>query len=314
MATFGTFYLNGNNLLNATSVFTDAALTTLAADNYYSDGTNVRRQVGGTLQAVEQCPSCNIPCGGGLSFDGGQGIYRVSVDLGTTLGGVKIQFDVINVPDGIKCSWNGNNFTEMSTVTFGYVNTVLNNNVPFFIGDVGSACTGAGFPVAAPDPAMNVTNSPTFTYDAGGFWVPGALESYTIPYSQTNTFAGAPGNAIMNIPKSTASQVLDIEVLGPCSGTAWTLNVSCPATLPSVTYTGYSAVSSVAACASGAGGTIYTQPVNGSSGVPALADWAFVDDIGVTAATVGWYKWNDGGVNKYFYVDANGTITISGTC
>jgi hypothetical protein len=241
-------------------------------------------------------------------------LYRFSIDLGTDLGGVRADFNVLNVPDGIKLTWNGNGYTEISTTGFGYMNTVLNNNVPFFIGDTGSAC--AGFPVAPADPAMTVTNSPTYTYDAAGYWVPGALETYSIPYSQTNTVV-SPGvnvEGIINVPKSTASQVLDVEIYGPCSTTGWNFSISCPAALPSLTYTGYSAVSSVAACASGAGGTLYTQPVNGSAGVPALADWAYVDDIGVTSATVGWYKWDDGGVNRWFYVNANGTITASGTC
>lgn len=316
MATFGTFYLNGNSLLNATAVFTDAALTTTAPNNYYSDGTVVRRQVAGVLQAPEVCPTCNISCGGGtLAFSGTKGVYRLSIDLGTATGGVRIGFDIKAIPDGIRCVWSSLSFNEMSSTNFGYINTGgAGTSVPYFLGELASACTLEGYPVAPADPAMSVTNAQTYTYDAAGYWVAGALESYSIPYSQTRSLGGLPGNAIINIPKSNASQILDIEIFGPCTGTQWDLTVGCPLALASLTYTGYSAVSSIAACASGAGGTLYTQPVNGSAGVPGLYDWVFVDDIGVTSATVGWYKWNDGGVNKWFYVDANGTITLSGTC
>lgn len=59
---YATFYLNGTSLSNATSVFTDSALTTLAADGYYSDGAVSRRQVNGVLEDVANCPSCNPPC------------------------------------------------------------------------------------------------------------------------------------------------------------------------------------------------------------------------------------------------------------
>ena len=43
MATLGTFFLDGPTLETSTTVFTDATLTTAAADGWYSDSVNYRQ-------------------------------------------------------------------------------------------------------------------------------------------------------------------------------------------------------------------------------------------------------------------------------
>lgn len=58
MATQGTYYLNAASLALATAVYSDAGLTTLAADGFYSDNSIVREQVLGVLQAQSSCPGC----------------------------------------------------------------------------------------------------------------------------------------------------------------------------------------------------------------------------------------------------------------
>lgn len=54
-----TFYIDGDTLENATSVYTDAALTTLASDGFYSVDGIAREQSSGKLLPVQQCPSCS---------------------------------------------------------------------------------------------------------------------------------------------------------------------------------------------------------------------------------------------------------------
>ena len=61
MATRSTFYLDGLNLSSSKSVYSDEQLTTLASDGWYSDNIIARRQIGGLLQAVEQCDNCSEP-------------------------------------------------------------------------------------------------------------------------------------------------------------------------------------------------------------------------------------------------------------
>lgn len=60
MATQGTYYLDGPSLSSATVVYTDATLTTVAADGFYSDGTIVREQALGVLLPQSSCPSCSF--------------------------------------------------------------------------------------------------------------------------------------------------------------------------------------------------------------------------------------------------------------
>jgi hypothetical protein len=58
MPTTGQYFLNASTLAAATAVFTDSALLTKATDGYYKQGTTVRQQVGGFLQAQSTCPTC----------------------------------------------------------------------------------------------------------------------------------------------------------------------------------------------------------------------------------------------------------------
>lgn len=58
MASLGNYYINASILDYASGVFTDAALTTLAPDAYYSNGLIVRQQVGGILMPAQGCDSC----------------------------------------------------------------------------------------------------------------------------------------------------------------------------------------------------------------------------------------------------------------
>jgi hypothetical protein len=58
MSVSGTYYLNAASLALATAVYSDAGLTTLAADGFYSDNSIVREQVSGVLQVQSSCPGC----------------------------------------------------------------------------------------------------------------------------------------------------------------------------------------------------------------------------------------------------------------
>ena len=59
MATSGTFYLDAPSLSSASVVYSNATLTTVAADGYYSDGSIVRQQSSGLLLPQTTCPSCS---------------------------------------------------------------------------------------------------------------------------------------------------------------------------------------------------------------------------------------------------------------
>ena len=62
MATARIYYIDTFNFADATAVYTDAALTTFAADGFYQmGGLTARQQVSGILKAAESCPSCSKP-------------------------------------------------------------------------------------------------------------------------------------------------------------------------------------------------------------------------------------------------------------
>tara|TARA_R100001440_G_scaffold72426_3_gene96318 strand:+ start:1093 stop:2442 length:1350 start_codon:yes stop_codon:yes gene_type:complete len=61
MATRQLFYLDAATLENATAVYTDVSLQTLAADGYYSNNTISRQQLNGLLQVQETCANCSAP-------------------------------------------------------------------------------------------------------------------------------------------------------------------------------------------------------------------------------------------------------------
>lgn len=62
MATAGLYYIDTFNFADATAVYTDEALTTLAPDGFYQmGGETARQQVSGVLKPAEPCPSCVKP-------------------------------------------------------------------------------------------------------------------------------------------------------------------------------------------------------------------------------------------------------------
>jgi hypothetical protein len=69
MATSATFYLDAPSLSSASVVYSNATLTTVAADGFYSDGTIVREQDGGVLLPQASCPSCEATQSFTIYFD-----------------------------------------------------------------------------------------------------------------------------------------------------------------------------------------------------------------------------------------------------
>jgi len=55
MAISSTYYINAPSLGSATAIFTNAALTTLAPNGFYSDGVISRQQVSGVLLPQQDC-------------------------------------------------------------------------------------------------------------------------------------------------------------------------------------------------------------------------------------------------------------------
>ena len=82
MATRATYYFDGLNFATAIALFTDQALTTKAADGYYSLGTISRRQVNGFLQSAANCTNCGDAIS--LCYDTASASEVCCVGCGTT--------------------------------------------------------------------------------------------------------------------------------------------------------------------------------------------------------------------------------------
>ena len=303
MATSSTYYLDAPSLSSATVVYSNAALTTVAANGYYSDGAIMRQQLGGVLLPPVICPACAVPCGGTISASGAQGIYYLNTDLGTDTGAVVIEFDPFSVPDGIVAVFNSVIYNGVSSPNHGWLQGTA--GLATYIGNTSADC---GI----------VANSPytlnEFQYNGTSFVALGTTESVTILAGQTELTASDPGTTVMVIPKTAASpSILNLSFIGPCVGTAFNISVSCPAALPSFASSTVNA-GSATACADAIDQTYYVAYVNGGSGVLGLYDLVFSDANGQSKLSAGYYKTTAAGANNWFQVDANGVIVAFGNC
>jgi hypothetical protein len=303
MATSSTYYLDAPSLSSATVVYSNAALTTIAADGFYSDGSIVREQVSGVLLPQQTCPACAVPCGGTISASGAQGIYYLNTELGTDIGAVVIAFDPYSVPDGILAVYNSTTYNGLSSPEHGWLQGTP--GLPTYIGTVGADCgIVAGSPYTLSE----------FEYDGTSFVSLGTTTSVSVLSGQMDLTSIGPGTSIMVIPKTAASpSILNLSFIGPCSGTVFDISVSCPAALPSFASSTVNA-GSATACADAIDQTYYVAYVNGGSGVLGLYDLVFSDANGEFKLGTGYYKTTAAGANNWFQVDANGVIVAFGNC
>lgn len=312
MATLGTFFLDGPTLETSTTVFTDATLTTAAADGWYSDSVNYRQQIGGILGPVVACPSCVTPCGNALSFNGSEGLYEISYGIGTDLGAIIVYFNPQSVVDGISCIYGNVVYNTATSPQFGFVGSGSTYN---FLGSTSSS--GAS------------TIGPTL--DSGGytgqdFYLADANGNFPATPTNTNgvvtgssadvntTSPTGPGFVTIVIPRTTVGfNTLTLRVFGPPlgAGTLWNATVNCPVQL---TATPISDPNVDCANASFPN-TVYVAPnLGGTPGSPAINEFAFQDENGEIGYPAGDYQINLGASTALITIDANHVITSYTPC
>lgn len=303
MATSGTFYLDAPSLSTATVVYSNAALTTVAPNGFYSDGSIVREQVSGVLLPSVICPACSVPCGENINASGAQGIYYLSTQLGTATGAVVIRFNPQTVPDGILAVYDGDIYNGVSSPTFGWLQGTV--GLPTYIGATSGDCgIVAGSPYTLNE----------FQYNGSTFASLGTTTSVSVLSGQLDFTASPPGNTVMVIPKTAAApSILDLTLIGPCVATIFDISVACPVALPSFASSTVNA-NSTAACAATVNQTYYVAYVTGGSGVLGLYDLVFSDANGEFKLGAGYYKTTAAGTNEWFQVDSNGVIVAFGDC
>ena len=297
-----TYYIDGSTLLNSTAVYTDAGLTTCAPDGFYSDGINSRELVGCILLPAQACGSCATPCGQPIAANGGQGIYKVDLDAGNSIGAMIVRYNPASIPDGIRILYNGGVYNQLSSPVDGY-HASTDPNGYTYIGATTADCgiSGTTYPALV-----------EYVYNGASFVASGNTVSVFVAAGDVSLGA-APGNCVMVIPKISATpSLIQVEAVGPCSGTAWSLNIACPVAL-----TGYSSTTRHPACTEACGHplteTYYNAPVTGTAGSPALYDWVFSDANGQFILTDGFYTFIGGSGFECMTVQ-NGIIVAISTC
>lgn len=309
MATSSTYYLNAPSLGSATAVFLNAALTTLAADGFYSDGVISREQVSGALLPQQSCPSCATPCGDTINASGGEGVYLLDLETGDTgldVGAVIVRFDPYGVPDGIKATLGATIYNKLTSPVDG-LHQSSNAGALTYIGQTGADCGISGTTY----PAL-----PVYEYDGASFVPTGGTQSVTVAAGDVSLGVSAPGSTMMVIPKTIASpSIINFVVVGPCSGTAWQMTVDCPVLLTGFT-SSVMAATSVAACALPETVMYYNASLANTPGIVGLYDFVFADAYGSTPLTAGFYYATGSitGGNDWFQVNSSGVVIALGTC
>jgi hypothetical protein len=298
------YYLDGNTLADSTAVYTDAGLTTCAADGFYSDGTIVRELSVCLLLPAQTCPSCNIPCGNTITYLGTDGLYNVAVNVGGTpadVGAIVITFVPRGVPDGIKVSYNGNTYNELSAQFDGYHASTVATNFTF-VGNTANDCGISG--------SIYVLDEYNYSFVDSDFIATGNTESVTVAAGDVSLSAGIPLDCIMVVPKVTAGPSnLDVSIASPCGTSNFNIEVACPRLLTAISSTSVYETK-LEACAVDPSINIYNVPVNGSYGTIGLYDWVFYDDYGQGIADDGFYKLSTGDVIEV----QNGVVIQISTC
>ena len=312
MATSSTYYLNAPSLASATGVFTDANMTTCAPNGFYSDGLVVRELVDCVLLPQQSCPSCAFECpASGVTWStfplGQTGVFSVDIDAGSATGAIEITFNPNDTPIGIIGVYNGVGYSAVSSVNFGYLASAA-PQLPVFLGDTADNCG-----IVANSP---YTNLPVYKWDgATSFTLTSFTQNETVISPQMQLTLGPPGNCRMVIPKTSATPTdVRVYILVLCSTySAFTLDVTCPAALPSFD-SSEGGGSSNAACSSAVNQTYYYSQVNGVGDELGLYDMVFSDPNGQFPLPDGFYQSPDVPAPNNWFRVVNGVIVLFGPC
>ena len=300
--TSNTYYLNGPTLDKATAVYTSSALTTKAADGWYSTGGVYRKQISGVLEIPVLCSACNLACGTTLSMDTGRGHYTVDIDLGSGIGAVVVDVDFKTIPDGLKIEYNGVTYNSVYSPTFGFINSPGTN--PLYTGITAFDCSVSG----------KTYILPKFQFNGTGFNQTVEVENVTVDPTSVFLKSSGLGTCKMIIPKTAASpSIATMTIISPCDKSEIEITPACPTALSA--WESYqaapSATNASGLCTVGAVTTYYHVVVGGSAGNPGVGDIIYTDANGTTLAGAGFYSVVGAAVIQ---VDANGVVASTPSC
>ena len=301
MGLLQSLYINSSTFVQATAVFTDQALTTLAPDGFYSFGGYVREQVGGVLQQTALCEACNPNCGDELVYVvNEQGEYEYEVYLGDSIGAVRIEVNTIGGAAGFNVEYNGTIHNTIDTRNLGVLETSSSTGVTY-IGDSSSFSTSG----------VSVSK---YTY-GNGDWIEGTSLSLN-PFAGGNlTNSSYHGGGVIVFSKVNAAvNTAKVKIRAPFTGSVSSVQVHCVTTLPAFNSSQAPESSSTDGCDATASGLYYVSVVNGTVNEEGLAtvalnDRVFNDPFAITPVTDGWFKIDQGSMEV-----TSGVITDISDC
>lgn len=303
-----TFYINGPTLSLATAVFTDAAMTTCAADGYYSDGSVVRYQSACSLLPEAMCPECIPLCGDNnivYNVTPGIGLVHVYIDTGSALGAIVIRFNPYTIPIGFLSQFGTLSYNGFSSNLHGWLQGTA--NLPTFVGETALDCgIVAGSPYTLDE----------YAYQGTGFVPLMTTVSVSVGAGQMQTTTVAPTECVMVIPKlDNTFTVVNNMFYSICGSPGqFDIEVACPAPLNDWKG-GKIKGTATEACLTPADKTYYYVHVNGSGGVLGLYDIVFSDPNGQSPLSAGYYSTGSmSGSWSWVQVDANGVVIAFGSC
>ena len=251
MGVLGTYCFDGLNFSQASALFTDASLSTLATDGYYSQGGIVREQLEGVLLKANACGSCSISCGSGVSVSISQnGFFDINFDVGNSIGAVVAYFYMGNsIADGVLANYDSSDYNRLTAK--GNNGTTLVDGTGANVDYAGIGNQGTGDPTYVGSDQADIIRAYTNTSTTPGQCNPGdAPENYSYsgnsyvaqgtlnPLTVTNDMCGraTTGSPVFTvvIPKTnTGVTSLNLKVSAPACGTFFSYELDCPDFLPS---------------------------------------------------------------------------------
>jgi hypothetical protein len=287
MATYTQFFFDGLNFISCENIYTTAALTTVAADGWYSQNGVYRQMVNGVLGAAVSCPDCQIPCGSPITASGQSGIYRATFEFGISTGAAIITFNPgigataqNPVPSKMTWTFDGQSASEYSSYLGGYSQGYIGSpDACVCCQDCNVTVLGAGgLTVASGSNGNSFSNVDIYDFTNGAFQqVPGITGN--IPSWQGNNsgeqtlqvcgastvplIGYAPFNSTMvvPVPVSATATTVSIEVIAPCVSSTFSFEVLCPVLLNSFSASNVGA-SELAVCDEAKPNTFYNAGIN----------------------------------------------------
>ena len=318
MAVNSTYYLNAADLATATAVYLDSALSFIAPDGFYGDGTITREQSLGILLDANPCPACGTPCGTAVAASGGNGVYIVNLEVGSDTGAILVRLNPAFVPDGIRVTYDGVVYNKLSSENYG----VFQSPNPGHYTIIGTDSTQALQSCGSWYPAGQTQTNNVFLYNpiTSSFDTTGTTQTDVISPAPNADFFLVPDalaveDCYIVIPKpnATPTSVL-IEVIGPCGSTGWNLSAACPKLLPSFSSTDMRIKADIP-CGEAFTETYYFAKVHSAADtLVGLYDYVFQDAYGAMPLADGYYMTDNVAIpNKVIEVQ-NGIITEITNC